>query len=129
MLRISDITYSVEGRPLFDGASATIPAGHKVGLVGRNGAGKTTLFNLIRGDLTLEGGAIDLPARARIGGVSQEVPGNEVSLLDTVLAADTERADLMAEAETATDPTRIARCRRGWPISTRGRPRRGRPRS
>ncbi|KAJ55614.1 glycosyl transferase family 1 [Actibacterium mucosum KCTC 23349] len=108
MLRISDISYSVEGRPLFDGASATIPAGHKVGLVGRNGAGKTTLFNLIRGDLTLEGGAIELPARARIGGVSQEVPGNEVSLLDTVLAADTERAALMAEAETATDPTRIA---------------------
>ncbi len=48
MLKIEDITYSVEGRPLFEGASATIPTGHKVGLVGRNGAGKTTLFRLIR---------------------------------------------------------------------------------
>ncbi|MEY8831279.1 ABC-F family ATP-binding cassette domain-containing protein [Sedimentitalea sp. XS_ASV28] len=108
MLRINDITYAVEGRPLFEAASATIPTGHKVGMVGRNGTGKTTLFRLIRGELALESGSISLPAQARIGGVAQEVPGNEVSLLDTVLAADTERAALMAEAETATDPARIA---------------------
>jgi ATP-binding cassette subfamily F protein 3 len=100
MLKIEDITYNVEGRPLFEGASATIPTGHKVGLVGRNGAGKTTLFRLIRGELALEGGAITLPQRARIGGVAQEVPSSETSLLDTVLAADTERAALMAESET-----------------------------
>jgi ATP-binding cassette subfamily F protein 3 len=75
--------------------------------VGRNGTGKTTLFRLIRGELTLEGGSLSVPRRARIGGVSQEVPGNEVSLLDTVLAADTERAALMAEAETA-DGIRMA---------------------
>lgn len=108
MLRIQDISYKVEGRSLFEGASATIPTGHKVGLIGRNGAGKTTLFRLIRGELTLEGGSITLPDRARIGGVSQEVPSNEVSLIDTVLAADTERAALLAEAEVATDPERIA---------------------
>jgi ATP-binding cassette subfamily F protein 3 len=108
MLKIEDITYSVEGRPLFEGASATIPTGHKVGLVGRNGAGKTTLFRLIRGELALEGGTITLPSRAKIGGVAQEVPSSETSLLDTVLAADTERAGLMAEAETAHDPHRIA---------------------
>lgn len=108
MLKIEDITYSVEGRPLFEGATATIPTGHKVGLVGRNGAGKTTLFRLIRGELALEGGAITIPARARIGGVAQEVPSSATSLIDTVLAADTERAALLAEAEVATDPHRIA---------------------
>ena len=102
MLRISDISYSVAGRPLFEGASTTIAAGHKVGIVGRNGAGKTTLFRLIRGELTLDGGAIELPTRARIGGVAQEVPGSEVSLIDTVLEADTERAALLAEADGAT---------------------------
>lgn len=106
MLRISDITYAVEGRPLFDGSSAVIPEGHKVGLVGRNGTGKTTLFRLIRGELALESGEISLPSRARIGGVAQEVPASETSLLDTVLAADTERAALMAE--TTDDPSRIA---------------------
>lgn len=108
MLRIQDITYSVEGRPLFEEASATIPNGHKVGLVGRNGTGKTTLFRLIRGELALETGSITLPSKAQIGGIAQEAPSSNVSLIDTVLAAATERAALMAEAETATDPTRIA---------------------
>jgi ATP-binding cassette subfamily F protein 3 len=108
MLRIDDIRYSVEGRPLFEGATATIPDGHKVGLVGRNGTGKTTLFRLIRGELTLEGGSISVKRGAKIGGVAQEVPGSEVSLLNTVLEADTERAALMAESETATDAHRIA---------------------
>jgi ATP-binding cassette subfamily F protein 3 len=106
MLRLDDISYSVAGRPLIEHASASIPTGHKVGLVGRNGTGKTTLFRLIRGELALETGDISLPSRARIGGVAQEVPGNEVSLLNTVLAADTERAALMAED--SDDPARIA---------------------
>jgi len=97
MLRIDTISYSVEGRPLIEGASATIPTGHKVGVVGRNGTGKTTLFRLIRGELALEGGEIHLPKGARIGGVAQEVPASETSLVDTVLEADTERAALMAE--------------------------------
>jgi len=108
MLRIDDITYAIEGRPLFEGAGAVIPEGHKVGLVGRNGTGKTTLFRLIRGELSLESGAISLPKRARIGGVAQEVPASDTSLIDTVLAADTERSALLAEADKATDPTRIA---------------------
>ncbi|MWB77261.1 ATP-binding cassette domain-containing protein [Pseudooceanicola sp. 216_PA32_1] len=108
MLRITDISYSVAGRPLIEHASANIPEGHKIGIVGRNGTGKTTLFRLIRGELALESGEITMPLRARIGGVAQEVPGNEVSLIDTVLAADTERAELMAESDTATDGARIA---------------------
>ena len=108
MIKLHDISYSVEGRPLLEHAYATIPAGHKVGLVGRNGTGKTTLFRLIRGELSLETGSIELPRQARIGGVAQEVPGNDISLLDTVLAADTERAELLAEAERADDPNRIA---------------------
>ncbi|MEM6726939.1 MAG: ATP-binding cassette domain-containing protein [Pseudomonadota bacterium] len=106
MLRISDITYAVEGRRLFEGASATIPTGHKVGLVGPNGAGKTTLFRLIRGELALESGDISLPRGARIGGVSQEAPASQDSLLDTVLSADEERAALLAEK--TDDPERIA---------------------
>ncbi|QFT63377.1 ABC-F family ATP-binding cassette domain-containing protein [Roseivivax sp. THAF30] len=108
MLTISNLSFSMEGRPLFEGATATIPAGHKVGLVGANGTGKTTLFRLIRGELALDGGEIELPRGARIGGVAQEAPASEASLIETVLAADAERASLMAEAETATDGTRIA---------------------
>ncbi|MDG2340718.1 MAG: ABC-F family ATP-binding cassette domain-containing protein [Paracoccaceae bacterium] len=108
MLKIENISYAIEGRSLFDGASAIIPTGHKVGLVGANGAGKTTLFGLIRAELVLESGAIAVPRGAKIGGVAQEVPSSSTSLLNTVLEADTERSALMAEAETVTDPLRIA---------------------
>ena len=108
MLRIKNISYSVDGRPLIEQASVTIPTGHKVGMVGRNGTGKTTLFRLIRGELTLDTGEIELPRGARIGGVAQEAPGDDRSLIETVLAADEERARLMAEAELAEDPARIA---------------------
>ncbi|MDG1472434.1 ATP-binding cassette domain-containing protein [Pseudosulfitobacter sp. SM2401] len=106
MLRITDISYSVSGRPLLAGATAVIPDGHKVGLIGANGAGKTTLFKLIRGELVLDAGEITLPSKAKIGGVAQEVPASATSLLETVLAADTERAELLAD--TTQDPTRIA---------------------
>ena len=108
MLKINDISYSVEGRLLLENATAIIPAGHKVGVVGRNGTGKTTLFRLIRGELGLEGGSITLPRQAKIGGVAQEVPGNEVSLINTVLAADLERATLLKESELARDAAQIS---------------------
>jgi len=49
-----------------------------------------------------------LPRQAKIGGVAQEVPGNEVCLIDTVLAADLERANLLKESERATDAARIS---------------------
>lgn len=108
MLIISDLTYRIAGRTLIEGASVTIHDGAKVGLVGRNGTGKTTLFNIIAGDLAAESGSIDLKRGARIGRVAQEAPGSDISLIDFVLAADTERTALMAEADTASDPHRIA---------------------
>ncbi len=108
MLQINDLTYRVAGRLLFDGATVAIGKGQKVGLVGRNGTGKTTLFRLIAGDISPDGGSISLLGRARMGRVAQEAPSGPQSLLETVLAADSELAALTAEAETATDPHRIA---------------------
>ncbi|MFN4010769.1 MAG: ABC-F family ATP-binding cassette domain-containing protein [Pannonibacter sp.] len=108
MLQINDLTYRIAGRLLIDGASVILPARTKTGLVGRNGAGKSTLFKLITGDLTSETGSISIPKSSRIGQVAQEAPGTEQSLIEVVLAADTERAALLAEADTATDPNRIA---------------------
>lgn len=108
MLQITDLTYRIAGRLLIDGASVTLPARTKTGLVGRNGTGKSTLFKLITGDLTSETGSVAIPKGSRIGQVAQEAPGTEESLIEVVLAADTERARLLAEAETATDPDRIA---------------------
>ncbi|XDZ64209.1 ABC-F family ATP-binding cassette domain-containing protein [Alphaproteobacteria bacterium LSUCC0396] len=108
MLKLQNLSFSIEGKPLFENASAVIPTGHKVGIVGRNGTGKTSLFRLIRGEWALDSGEIDYPQQFSIGGVDQEAPASDISLLDTVLAADGERAQLLAEADTATDPDRIA---------------------
>ena len=108
MLKLQNLSFSIEGKPLFENASAVIPTGHKVGIVGRNGTGKTSLFRLIRGEWALDSGGIDYPQQFSIGGVDQEAPASDISLLDTVLAADGERAQLLAEADTATDPGRIA---------------------
>ena len=108
MLTISNLSYRIGGRLLLDHASAVIPSGHKVGLVGRNGTGKSTLLKLIMGDLATESGEAYVPRGAKIGSVAQEAPGGEESLLSVVLAGDKERAALLIEAETAHDPHRIA---------------------
>ncbi len=107
MISIQNLAFSIGGKPLFTDASATVPPRTTVGVIGRNGCGKSTLFKLIRGELTPDGGEIEVPRQARIGGVAQEAPASEVSLLDTVLAADLERADLLARAEVETDPNEI----------------------
>ena len=107
MLFINDLTYRIAGRLLLDQANISIAAGHRVGLVGPNGAGKSTLFKLIAGELAADGGDITLIKGASIGMVRQDLPDDETSLIDIVLAADTERAALLSEAETASDPDRI----------------------
>ncbi|MEE7478547.1 ABC-F family ATP-binding cassette domain-containing protein [Methylobacterium hispanicum] len=101
MLRVNDLTYRIGDRVILDGASFTIPEGARVGLVGRNGAGKTTLFRAILGDLPTDDKAIGMPKGMRIGAVAQEAPAGPETLHAVVLAADTERARLMREAETA----------------------------
>ena len=108
MLTITDLSLRIAGRLLLDHASLFLPTGTKAGLVGRNGTGKTTLFRAITGDVSAETGSITLPKNMRIGQVAQEAPGTEESLIEIVLQADKERASLLVEAETATDPHRIA---------------------
>ena len=108
MLHINDLTFRIGHRLLIDHATVALPDGAKVGLVGPNGAGKTTLFRLISGEIGPESGSISLPKYAHIGQVAQEAPGGRDSLIAVVLAADHEREALLAEAETAHDPHRIA---------------------
>lgn len=108
MLQITNLSARVAGRLLIDNASLSLPAGSKVGLVGRNGAGKSTLFKVITGELAAETGSVSFPKNTRLGQVAQEAPGTEESLIEIVLKADRERVDLLAEADTATDPGRIA---------------------
>jgi ATP-binding cassette subfamily F protein 3 len=108
MLTLSGVTYRIGGRVLLDQASAQIADCSKVGLVGRNGVGKSTLLDLIRGALQPDGGMIELPRGQRIGFLAQEAPGGSATALATVLAADTERAMLLAEREAGAEALRAA---------------------
>ena len=108
MIKIEKISFSIGGRKLLDTGNITIPSGHKIGVVGRNGTGKTTLFRLIKGDLELESGKIILPKNAKIDDVKQEVSENDLSVLETILAADEERETLIKQSKTEKDPDRIA---------------------
>ncbi|HMM91454.1 ABC-F family ATP-binding cassette domain-containing protein [Bradyrhizobium sp.] len=108
MLSMSDISIRVAGRLLIDDSTVQIVPGARVGFVGRNGVGKSTLFHAIRGDLPVESGSIALPPRWRIGSLAQEAPDGPESLINVVLEADLERDALLREADTATDPHRIA---------------------
>ena len=101
MLRVNDLSYRIGDRLILDSATFTVPEGARVGLVGRNGAGKTTLFKAILGDLPVDAKSISLPRGMRIGAVAQEAPAGPETLHAVVLAAATERARLMAEAEHA----------------------------
>src|SRR5215831_16091797 len=107
MLTIDNIVVRIAGREIIDGASAAVPAGRRVGLVGRNGAGKTTLFRVILGQLSTDQGEVTRPKDWKVGTVAQEAPGGTDNLIDTVLAADAERMSLLAEAEHSTDPHRL----------------------
>jgi len=112
MLQINDAVYRAGGHELLDRATARIAKGERVGLVGRNGSGKTTLLRLIGGTLALDGGKLTVARGVRVGTLAQDAPSGPDSLLDTVLAADTELSALMAEADQCTDsgadPARIA---------------------
>ena len=108
MINFKNISFSIGGVSLLEETSAFVPTGHKVGIVGRNGAGKTTLFKLIQKELIIDGGVIEIPRNFKVGSVAQEAPSTEETLLDTVLAADVERAELLRDSEIETDPNKIA---------------------
>ena len=107
MLVIDNIIVRIAGREILDGASATLPAGRRIGLVGRNGAGKSTLLKVILGQMSTDQGEVTWPKDWRIGAVAQEAPSGPITLIETVLAADKERTQLLARAEHESDPHRL----------------------
>ena len=67
MLTIDGVTVRLGGRTILDRASAAVPVGARVGLIGRNGAGKSTLMKALIGEIEPDEGEIAKPSRARIG--------------------------------------------------------------
>jgi ATP-binding cassette subfamily F protein 3 len=112
MLQINNAKLTRGDRPIFDGLSCTVHAGHKVGIVGRNGAGKSTLFQLILGRIALEAGELVLPGDWRIGHLAQELEPSERSAIDYVMDGHSELRSVEAAitaAEAAGDGNALAR--------------------
>lgn len=107
MLNLTDITVRLGGRTIIDGATAKLPPKGRIGLIGRNGAGKTTLVKVIASQLEPDTGGVDMPRGAKLGYIAQEAPAGDATPFETVLAADLERAALLAESETSHDPERL----------------------
>ena len=107
MLTINGLTVRLGGRTILDRAGASLPGKSRTGLIGRNGAGKSTLMKVMIGQLEADEGGIEMPRRTRVGYIAQEAPSGTATPFDTVLAADTERAELLAASETEQDPDRL----------------------
>ena len=107
MLNLNGITVRLGGRTILDRATAALPPKSRVGLIGRNGAGKSTLMKAMIGSIEPDDGEIEMPRATRIGYIAQEAPSGTSTPIDTVLAADTERAALLAESEECHDPDRV----------------------
>lgn len=107
MLNFNNIVVRLGGTTIIDSAGAALPPGSRVGLIGRNGAGKSTLMKVIAGMLEPDDGSVDMPKGSKLGYIAQEAPAGAITPIESVLAADEERAALIAESETTLDPDRI----------------------
>ena len=73
MISISNISYFIGGRALYENASMFVRPDDKIGLIGLNGRGKSTLLKLINGDLTLDAGSISKSKDCTIGFLNQDL--------------------------------------------------------
>ena len=62
---------------VLSGATFSVEAEEKVGLVGRNGAGKTTLLDILAGNSEADSGSIEHPGGAKVGMTDQKLYAGE----------------------------------------------------
>jgi ATP-binding cassette, subfamily F, member 3 len=73
MVSISNISYFIGGRPLYENASMFIKPDDKIGLIGLNGRGKSTLLKIIAGELKVNEGSISKSKDCTIGFLNQDL--------------------------------------------------------
>ena len=96
MLALQNITIRRHTRTLIEGATCTVYAGQRVGVIGKNGVGKSTLFSAIRGELLPDLGRIDLSKNVILANVSQDTPALDQPALDYALDGDLELREVEA---------------------------------
>ena len=94
---------------LLQGASLRIHDGQKMALIGANGAGKSSLFALLNGELQVDGGDLDIPAKWRIAHMRQEAEASTRSAVDYVMDGDTDYRRIEAGIANAQDDHDLTR--------------------
>lgn len=72
LLNLQNITYTLGGRPLLEGAGLSLQAGERICLVGRNGSGKSTLLRIIAGILQPDHGLYFIQPGIKLHYLEQE---------------------------------------------------------
>jgi ATP-binding cassette subfamily F protein 3 len=101
MVSISNISYYIGGRALYENASMFIKPKDKIGLIGLNGRGKSTLLKIINGDLKIDSGSISKSADCTMGFLNQDLLSyqTEDSILTVAMGAFKEVVDIEREIE------------------------------
>lgn len=90
MIQFKNVNLARGVKVLIEGASFQLHPGHKVGLTGANGAGKSSLFAMLRGELAIESGDLEMPPNWVIAHVAQDTPALAEAALSFVLDGDQE---------------------------------------
>jgi ATP-binding cassette, subfamily F, member 3 len=101
MLSLKNVTLRRGSKVVLTGASVTLQAGEKIGLVGNNGAGKSSLFSLLTQRLQSDSGDVQVPPHWRMTEVAQEMPETDLSATDFTLEGDTRLNQAQQELEQA----------------------------
>src|SRR5690606_28392696 len=73
MISVSNLSYYIGGRALYENANMFIKPKDKIGLIGLNGRGKSTLLRLINGEYTPDSGSISKSNDCTIGFLNQDL--------------------------------------------------------
>lgn len=101
MVSVSNISYFIGGRPLYQNASMFIKPDDKIGLIGLNGRGKSTLLKIINGDLRVDEGSISKAKDCTIGFLNQDLLSyqSEDAILTVAMEAFKEAVDTQRQIE------------------------------
>lgn len=101
MLSISNLSYFIGGRALYENANLHIKPKDKIGLVGQNGTGKSTLLKIIHGDYQATTGEVQKAKDCTIGFLNQDLLSyqSDESILNVALAAFKETLALQDEID------------------------------
>lgn len=111
MIRAQGLALRRGTQLLFSGAEFAIHTGQRAGITGANGCGKSSLLSVLRGEVEVDAGDIQVPKEWVVAHVAQESHASDRSALDYAIDGDVELRRLQAlaqEAEEKDEGTRHA---------------------